>query len=282
MFHSKLYCSLEVRIGNLQRVVVSSVQSSSPDPIAESEITHELKDHFTKMKVSNLQQKEILSNLESTFPISSCGAAVLHAEPEDHITEEELPQEDPMEIHESSRGEPARPDKRRKAVNLRAERLGQNPRESRQLPREQLQSGFYLSHSGKKIFPDFASAWIMLQSWVQYCRMFPSMTRSATYVHARTSKQIRKTQAEHAHPRPQTWLIPTCQQLEEEIANMYFSRFAESEYWSVSESEYWNDGSVAPGQYLSGTHNEKAWTVVCQRNTENTRGSHSLSLIMNF
>ena len=77
---------------------------------------------------------------------------MLHAEPEDPITEEELPQEDPMEIHESSHREPARQDKRRKAVHLRTEKLGQNPRESRQLLREQLQSGFYLSYTGRKSF----------------------------------------------------------------------------------------------------------------------------------
>ena len=35
-----------VRVANLQRAVVSSLQSSSPDPIAESEITHELFNHL--------------------------------------------------------------------------------------------------------------------------------------------------------------------------------------------------------------------------------------------
>ena len=59
--------------------------------------SHELLNHLEKLKVGTLQQKEILSNLESTFP---------------------------------------------KAVNLRTERLGQNPCESHQLLREQLQSGF--------------------------------------------------------------------------------------------------------------------------------------------
>ena len=67
------------------------------------------------------QQKEILNTLEITFPIPSCGTAVPHAEPEDPIAEEGLPQEYPMEIHESSLGEPVRQDKRRKALSLRTE-----------------------------------------------------------------------------------------------------------------------------------------------------------------
>ena len=124
-----------LRIANLPRAVVSALQSSSPDPIAESEITHEVLNNLEKLKVSTSQQKEILNTLESTLPIPSCGAAVPHAEPEDPIAEEELPQEDPMEIHESSVGEPVRQDKRRKALSLRTEKLGQNPRESRQLLR---------------------------------------------------------------------------------------------------------------------------------------------------
>ena len=45
----------------------------------------------------------------------------------------------------------SRPDKGRKAVNLRTAWLGQNPRESRQILRDQLEAGFYLSFSGKKI-----------------------------------------------------------------------------------------------------------------------------------
>ena len=60
-----------VRIGNMQRAVVTALQSSSPDPIAESEITHQFVEYLTKVNVNDTQQMEILTNLESTFPIKS-------------------------------------------------------------------------------------------------------------------------------------------------------------------------------------------------------------------
>ena len=65
-----------VRIGNMQLAVVTSLQSSSPDTIAESEITHQFLEIAAKMKVSDTQQMEILKNLESTFPIKSHDVAV--------------------------------------------------------------------------------------------------------------------------------------------------------------------------------------------------------------
>ena len=118
-----------VRIGNMQRAVITALQSSSPDPIAESEITHQFVEYLTKMNVNDTQQMEILKNLESTFPTKSDAT---------------------MEFRDLSQEESSRPDKRRKEVNLRPALLGPNPRESRQILRDQLEAGFYLSYSDRK------------------------------------------------------------------------------------------------------------------------------------
>ena len=99
-----------------------------------------------------LNKEKILRNLESRQPILSRDVSVSPAEPEDPDLQDELPQEDPLKVPEVHQDEQSRPDKRRKAVNLRTERLGQNPRESRRLMREHLEPGFYLSYSGKKSY----------------------------------------------------------------------------------------------------------------------------------
>ena len=179
-----------------------------------------------------------------------------------------------MEIHESSPGEPVRQDKRRRAVSLRTEKLRKKSRESRQLSREQLQSGFYLSYTGRNSFRIFRQGWInrITSSRVQYCRVSPSMTRSAVYVLVKMSKQTQTIPAEPARLLQKTWLTPMYHHLE------LFSSLSKQNtgmtvlsHRPVSESKYWNHGPVALCQYLSRTHSEKTWTVICQRNTKKER-----------
>ena len=139
-----------VRIGNVQRAVVTSLQSSSPDPIAESEITKQFLEFLTKRKVSDTQQMEILKNLKTAFLVKSHDVTVSPAELEDSLMGDELPQEDPLEFQGVSQEESSRPDTTRKTVNPGTALPGQNPRESRRILRDQPEPGFYLSYSGRK------------------------------------------------------------------------------------------------------------------------------------
>ena len=66
--------------------------------------------------MNDSQQKEILQNLESSKRITSRDATILVTEHEDPTPDDELPMEDPLEMPQE---EQLKPEKRRKAVNLR-------------------------------------------------------------------------------------------------------------------------------------------------------------------
>ena len=138
-----------VRIAHLQISVFAALKSTKlHDPIAESEISYDLMAHLEKLKIDRAPQKEILNGLESNGPIPTREPAVLFAVPDEIVPDDEHLLEDPIDVPQEDQ---LRTEKRRKKFDLRTERLGSNPRETRRLLREQLEPFFFLrSYTGKK------------------------------------------------------------------------------------------------------------------------------------
>ena len=125
-----------VKIAHLQNAVISALQSTMlQDPIAESEISYDLMAHLENLKIDKAQQEEILNCLESSGPIRTREPAVLFAVPDQIVPDDERPLEDPIDVLQEDQ---LRTEKRRQKFDLRTERLGSNPRETRRLLREQL------------------------------------------------------------------------------------------------------------------------------------------------
>ena len=88
-----------VRIGNLQNAVISALQSTAlHDPIAESEISHDLMAHPDKQKIEKSQQKEIWSSLESIAPIPARDQSSVFTLSEEVVPDEEKPLEDSFDV----------------------------------------------------------------------------------------------------------------------------------------------------------------------------------------
>ena len=141
----------ERMITNLQRMVITARQSTAADPFSETETVGQLDDYLCSKGTSPEEREKFFKSLEQLqtqrpeqaveqLSLEECGPPRAgDVEPEPDRAEEESV--DPN----------AKRDKRLKSENTRSEALGSNPKVARERARAKLQSGYYVSTSGRNV-----------------------------------------------------------------------------------------------------------------------------------
>ena len=135
-------------IANVQKMVITAQLSTAADPFSEAETLGQLDDYLCSKGASPVEREKFFKTLVHQPPQRRELPEQLSLEECDQSRAGDVEAE-PDRVEEVSVDPHAKRDKRLKSENAKSEALGSNPKEAREKARATLQSGYYISISGR-------------------------------------------------------------------------------------------------------------------------------------